>query len=312
MGNGNKGSLGASCSAICWLVAVLFGLLVVAILITWANWPWMIVLVIGLIAVVAAGWVLPTYFCQELDGSDTDGQSSAEAAALSGAAIADIPPAETLAETEMEIAANDTAPDAGAHGIISEVADASVKAEEPETAASSEDAVSPQGKGGGRGAGKGKGGGKGKGQGRGNGPGKGKGPGQGKGNGKGGGKGKSSPVDAPAEVAAPVAAEPVAPTPAAAPKADGKPALFASAPDSPDDLKMIKGVGPALEKTLNDLGIYTFAQIVVWTPDDVAWVDGHLRFKGRIERDDWMSQAKILGKGGETAFSKKVEDGDVY
>ena len=78
-----------------------------------------------------------------------------------------------------------------------------------------------------------------------------------------------------------------------------------------DDLKRIKGVGPKLEKTLNDLGFYHFAQIAVWTPENVAWVDEHLTFKGRIARDDWMAQAKLLSEGGETEFSKRVDRGEV-
>jgi predicted flap endonuclease-1-like 5' DNA nuclease len=94
--------------------------------------------------------------------------------------------------------------------------------------------------------------------------------------------------------------------------ADSKPALYTSPPADADDLKMIKGVGPALEKTLNGLGVYTFAQIAKWSTDDIAWVDGNLKFKGRILRDDWVSQAKTLMSGGETAFSQKVEDGKVY
>lgn len=72
-----------------------------------------------------------------------------------------------------------------------------------------------------------------------------------------------------------------------------------------DDLKRISGVGPKLEKTLNGLGIYHFSQIAEFTPDNVAWVDRHLRFKGRIERENWIEQAKILARGGETEFSKR-------
>ena len=93
---------------------------------------------------------------------------------------------------------------------------------------------------------------------------------------------------------------------------DGKPPLYVEKPDDADDLKQIKGVGPGLEKTLNELGVYTFAQITQWGADDIAWVDGNLRFKGRIERDDWVSQAKVLAAGGDTEFSKRVEDGGVY
>lgn len=79
-----------------------------------------------------------------------------------------------------------------------------------------------------------------------------------------------------------------------------------------DDLKQLKGVGPKLEQTLNELGFYHFDQIAKWTEAEVAWVDSRLKFKGRIERDGWVEQAKILAEGGETAFSKKVSKGDVY
>lgn len=63
-----------------------------------------------------------------------------------------------------------------------------------------------------------------------------------------------------------------------------------------DDLKKIKGVGPGLEKTLNELGIFHFDQIAAWGPSDIEWVDARLKFKGRITRDDWVSQAKELAK----------------
>lgn len=75
---------------------------------------------------------------------------------------------------------------------------------------------------------------------------------------------------------------------------------FLAAPDrgAPDDLTKIKGVGAKLEKTLNDLGVYYFAQIAAWTDEQVAEVDEHLQFPGRIERDDWRSQARVLAEVG--------------
>lgn len=79
-----------------------------------------------------------------------------------------------------------------------------------------------------------------------------------------------------------------------------------------DDLKQLKGVGPKLEQTLNELGFYHFDQIAKWGAEEVAWVDSRLKFKGRIERDGWIEQAKILAEGGETEFSQKVSKGDVY
>ncbi|PRY95212.1 LSU ribosomal protein L21P [Hasllibacter halocynthiae] len=59
-----------------------------------------------------------------------------------------------------------------------------------------------------------------------------------------------------------------------------------------DDLKRISGVGPKLEEKLNDVGVYTFAQIAAWSPEEVAYMDDRLSFKGRIERDGWIDQAK--------------------
>lgn len=102
--------------------------------------------------------------------------------------------------------------------------------------------------------------------------------------------------------------------PARAPvAADGKPAvLTAPRAGGGDDLKQLKGVGPALEKTLNELGFYHFDQIAAWRKKEVEWVDSRLRFKGRIERDEWIKQAKVLAKGGSTEFSKKVKKGGLY
>ncbi|RPE71089.1 NADH dehydrogenase subunit E [Pacificibacter maritimus] len=74
-----------------------------------------------------------------------------------------------------------------------------------------------------------------------------------------------------------------------------------------DDLKMIKGVGPKLEQTLNELGFWHFDQVAKWTPAEIAWVDDNLKFKGRIERDGWIDQAKTLAEGGTTEFSKRAK-----
>ncbi|TPK66889.1 NADH-ubiquinone dehydrogenase [Mesorhizobium sp. B2-4-15] len=65
-------------------------------------------------------------------------------------------------------------------------------------------------------------------------------------------------------------------------------------PAKPSDLKAISGIGPKLEKVLNGLGIWTFAQIAAWSPQEIAWVDDYLSFKGRIGRDDWTAQAAAL------------------
>lgn len=80
-----------------------------------------------------------------------------------------------------------------------------------------------------------------------------------------------------------------------------------------DDLKRIKGIGPKMEKLCNTLGFYHFDQIAAWNDQEVAWVDANLEgFKGRVTRDTWVDQAKLLAAGGETEFSQKVDKGDVY
>ena len=80
-----------------------------------------------------------------------------------------------------------------------------------------------------------------------------------------------------------------------------------------DDLKQIKGVGPALEKLLNQVGVWHFDQIASWKARDIAHVDGLMTgFKGRITRDEWVKQARILARGGATEFSARVAKGDVY
>jgi len=78
---------------------------------------------------------------------------------------------------------------------------------------------------------------------------------------------------------------------AAAPKAKAAPVAASS---EGDDLTQLTGVGPALLKKLNAAGITTFAQIAAWTEADVAEFDEKLSFKGRIEREGWIAQAKEL------------------
>ena len=64
-----------------------------------------------------------------------------------------------------------------------------------------------------------------------------------------------------------------------------------------DDLKKIKGVGPKLEKELNEAGVFHFDQIASWSKEEVYWADNHLvSFKGRVSRDSWVAQAKDLMK----------------
>lgn len=122
-------------------------------------------------------------------------------------------------------------------------------------------------------------------------------------------KAAAKPAKAKAAKAAPkTAAKKAAPTPAPAAAATEKKPRTMKAPrkSGADDLKLISGVGPKLEGVLNELGFFHFDQISKWTDAEVAWVDTRLKFKGRIERDNWIDQATTLAAGGETAFSKKA------
>jgi peptide/nickel transport system ATP-binding protein len=101
------------------------------------------------------------------------------------------------------------------------------------------------------------------------------------------------PAPVKAKSAAKKAVKKAAKAPAA--KASG-PVRLKKPEGKADDLKLISGVGPKLEQTLNKLGFWHFSQIAKWTKKDIAIVDDELSFKGRIERDDWVKQAKALAK----------------
>ena len=123
----------------------------------------------------------------------------------------------------------------------------------------------------------------------------------------------ATPVAAPAAApVAPLIAAPVA-APAAAPVAIVVAAPVMSAPvmgkrpeglavargGRADDLKLIKGIGLALEKLCHSLGYYHFDQIAQWTSQEIAWVDNNLEeFRGSVTRDEWVAQAKVLAARG--------------
>lgn len=116
---------------------------------------------------------------------------------------------------------------------------------------------------------------------------------------------KNAPAKKPAakKVVKPKAA-PAAPSPKAAPSITeiGVPAAVGA----PDNLLLLKGVGPKLNTLLIGLGITRFDQIGGWTAEDAAKVDAHLgAFKGRIERDSWIEQAGLLARGEIAAFETK-------
>lgn len=134
---------------------------------------------------------------------------------------------------------------------------------------------------------------------------------------------ETKPEPAPAPVAEPEAAPPpppktvvapaVAPapepqpeaTPTAAAATEGAPKI-APAVGEPDNLRLIKGVGPKLNTLLISLGVTRFDQIAGWKEAEINEVDQYLgTFSGRITRDAWIDQAKFLAKDDIAGFEKK-------
>ncbi len=137
--------------------------------------------------------------------------------------------------------------------------------------------------------------------------------------------GASAPVVAP--VAAPTPAAPIAALPAqTAPSPRAEVTVLRSVrsealrrdpaeDDLPnfgttDDLKRIRGIGILIEKKLNSLGILTYEQVANWSSADVDRISQLLDFKGRIERENWVEQARILASGGHTDFSRRADRGE--
>lgn len=102
------------------------------------------------------------------------------------------------------------------------------------------------------------------------------------------------PQDAAQPSAVPAAA-PAAP-PAASPESDG----------AGDDLRAIKGVGPKLVTLLHSLGVTRYAQIADWDEAEIDRIDAQLgTFAGRIRRDNWVEQARLLTGGDTAAYEAK-------
>jgi predicted flap endonuclease-1-like 5' DNA nuclease len=111
---------------------------------------------------------------------------------------------------------------------------------------------------------------------------------------------KAKPA-APKAAAKPAPKSKAAPTPKAAPKSKA-----AAKPVIPDNLELLKGVGPKLNTLLKSLGITSFDQVANWTPADITEIDAKLgTFAGRISRDNWIDQAKLLVAGDVAGFEKK-------
>lgn len=232
-----------ACTIVCWLLAFAFGIFVAAALIGWAGWHGLVAAVIGLIALLIAGWLLKGIFCAaEIPASGVT--TTTAAAAVSTAAVA------TTAKEKPATKAAAKKPAA------KKTAAKSAPAAKTKTAAAKKPAA----------------------------------------------KKAAAPKAKPAAKKPAVAKKPAAKK-IAAKKTPTK--FYKKPPAKIDDLKLISGVGPKLEATLHQIGIYQYDQVSAWKKTDIKKVDDQLKFKGRIERDDWMAQAKILAKGGDTEFSKK-------
>ena len=92
---------------------------------------------------------------------------------------------------------------------------------------------------------------------------------------------------------------PAPPAPAAEPAPE-------PAPAGADDLTRIKGVGRKLDELLRSLGVTGLAQIAAWTDADIDRIDAQLgRFQGRIRRDGWVEQARLLSSGDTAGYEDK-------
>ena len=125
----------------------------------------------------------------------------------------------------------------------------------------------------------------------------------------------AAPVMAPKAMAAPTPAPAVrAPAPTAAPATaptmmERPKGIAAARGGKADNLQRISGVGQKNEKILHSLGFFHFDQIANWTPKEQAWVDDHLKFQGRIIREEWVNQATLLAAGKDAEFEKEYGTG---
>ena len=115
----------------------------------------------------------------------------------------------------------------------------------------------------------------------------------------------SAPAPAEAEPAPEPAREPEASAPAPAP-APPAPADAPAATGEADDLLRIKGLGPKLAERLRALGVTSLAQIAAWDDGEIDRIDAQLgRFQGRIRRDDWREQARLLTAGDRAGYEAR-------
>lgn len=291
----NEHRSSSTCSLVCLLIAGLAGVLIMALLMIVGEWTFLPAAMLGILAAILLALILPWAVCSsgrasgpvEAGSAPTASSSRTSASAASASGSASAPAASASASDPAPAAsasaASDPAPAAAAPAAATgaTAAAATGAAVKPSTALAGEAELAER---------------------------------------KGEWKydsGANAGAKADAKPAAAKPATPAAQPAEAAPAAvsdDDKPELLSAAREGgPDDLKQIKGVGPKLEGMLHSMGVFHFDQVASWKDKEIAWVDHNLEgFKGRVSRDDWVAQAKILAAGGTTEFSKKVDKGGVY
>jgi predicted flap endonuclease-1-like 5' DNA nuclease len=129
--------------------------------------------------------------------------------------------------------------------------------------------------------------------------------------------GAAEPVEVPAPTPVMKAVEPAPapepsapePQPMAVARMERPKGISAARGGQPDDLQQISGIGPKNEKILHTLGFFHFDQLAQWGQGEVAWVDDHLKFNGRITREKWVEQATLLAAGELEEFKRQFGSG---
>jgi predicted flap endonuclease-1-like 5' DNA nuclease len=282
----NTNAASGNCQRNCWLIALAVGLIVALYLMLSAGWGAVLSLVIGLVVFVVVGKLLTIFFCasNEVQGTTGIQPAPSQAPAQAPTPKAEVEPepeaapvAEPAPEAEPEPAPEpvaQTTPPAAVATPGEASADTVVK---PSTPLAGQNELAAR---------------------------------KGSWRYQGGAARQPAPAPEPALETAPEPQPEPAPTQGGA----GQPEGLASPRDGrADDLKLIKGIGPKLEKLLNSKGYFHFDQIAGWGENDITWVDENLiGFKGRISRDTWVEQAKALAAGEETDFAKRAKRDGIY
>ncbi len=280
-----------SCTRTCWIVAAILGLLFAILLIAAADWGWFGGILAGLILAVFMGLLLKYFFCTGDNAASgtsagTGAASGTAAAASGGTSDADararstgaVAPASagreatTTADAASNAAVAASTSNAAAAADTSGAPDSDGPKVKPSTPLAGEAELAER-----------------------------------KGNWKYEGDGDAVSDEAAGSTdagdanaaAAEATAAPAAASAGADAAAEAQPETLSGPRGTADDLKRISGVGPKLEGVLNELGFWHFWQIAQWGPEEVAWVDSRLKFKGRIERDNWIAQARAFSEGQE-------------